>query len=119
MEDVAEWHVRVPTDNSDAFARNHRNEHVEHVVASHLGLAIYAEDMCVLIEKRTIAAQKQLRLSRISSDAALNVLLDDFGVIPPAAILRLSSVFAILPTRTICYFAGAVQVCADGLGGVT
>lgn len=105
MDVVDLWRAKVSTHKDDILVRNY---YYEHVVASSLGLAIDVEDMRILMHERTTANWEQLQVSQISFEISLHTLLDDFGVTPPAARRRISSAFAILPMRAICYLAEAV-----------
>lgn len=116
MVAVESWRANAATCNDDILVRNH---HYKLVVARRLGLSIGAEDTQVLMPEITAASREQVKLSQISSGAALLEPPDAFGATPPAAWFRLPSSFVVSPICTICYLSGTVRDCADGLGGIT
>lgn len=95
------------------------NDRYELVVTSTMELAIVSEDMRILFRKKATAAWEQLEISEIFSGSALHVPLFEFGAIPPAARLYLSSTFTTVPIRSIRYLAEAVRDRTDGLDSIT
>lgn len=69
--------------------------------------------------KPAAGARGQFCLSQISDGVALLAPLDEFGSIPHAAQFHLSAAVAIPLVRTLHYFSGVAQNCADGPDGST
>lgn len=108
--------ARVPDYTNDELARGYP---YEHVIPSRLGLGIGVKDLRVLMVKHGVAAWMQLRLSQIPNITVPHATLGEFGSVPHAAQILLSTAFDGPPVRTLRYISGAVRGRTEGPTGLT
>lgn len=90
----------VLENNNNDLVSSHR---YKHVVARCRGLAIGAAYIRVLMQKKKTAVKEHMWIYQISSGATLQLPLEGFGAIPPAARFCFPFAFATLPAHSICY----------------